>query len=34
MKAFAAENMTDPPDDRTIDKRLDVLVPDDVLAEH
>jgi hypothetical protein len=33
IKAFAAEHMTDPPDDRTIDRRLDDLVPDDVLAE-
>jgi hypothetical protein len=33
MKAFAAENMTEPPDDRTIERRLDDLVPDDVLAK-
>jgi hypothetical protein len=33
MKAFAAENTTNPPDDRTIDRRLDDLVPDDVLAK-
>jgi hypothetical protein len=34
MKAFADENMTKPPDDRTIERRLDNLVPDDVLATH
>jgi hypothetical protein len=33
MKAFAADKMTDPPDDRTIDRRLDYLVPADLLAE-
>ena len=32
MKAFADENITDPPGDRTIERRLDGLVPDDVLA--
>jgi hypothetical protein len=33
MKAFADENMTEPPDDRTIERHLDDLVPDDVLAK-
>jgi hypothetical protein len=34
IKAFAAANISDPPDDRTIERHLDDRVPDDVLAEH
>jgi hypothetical protein len=33
MKHWAATNMPDPPDDRTIERRLDYLVPDDALVE-
>jgi hypothetical protein len=33
MKDWAATNMPAPPDDRTIERRLDSLVPDDLLVE-
>jgi hypothetical protein len=32
MKNWAAQNMTNPPDDRTIERHLDRLVPDGILV--